>query len=652
MTTTDAAPKLEWYRVLGLDDLPEGRVTTVVAQERALALTHFDGAYAALDNRCPHQGGPLGEGSIEQRWLRCPSHGYDYDPRTGEPPGSFTDSATTMPVEVRADGIYVGMPPPAAHRTTISDILAETMSNWGVTHTFGMVGASNLGVGDALRRLEVDGRMTYIGVRHEGSAAFAASVYAKLTGRPAACLAIAGPGATNLMTGLWDAKMDRAPVLAITGQVRTQVMGPGAFQEIDLASAFEPLARFSQTVLTDSNHAQLVDLALKHAILERDVGHLIVPNEVQERPAPEGATPGGPAGRLSALDVAPPAVAIEQAAALIAGSKRPVLILGHGARFHTAGIVALAERLRAPLVTTFKAKGIVPDDHPLAAGVLGHSGTPVASWLMNEADLLIALGASFSDHTGISPHVPTIQVDLDPVALGRVHPVDVPVLGDIARTCELLGAAVGDTQTEDQAPQLAERWAIWRREKARREEDDLGGGVNSASVIAAMNRQVPRDAVIAVDVGDNTYSFGRYFESSGEQSIVMSGYLGSIGFAYPAAIGCWAAAPDRPIVAIAGDGGFGQYMAELTTAVKYQMPIKLVLINNSQLGRISREQREEVLPVWQTSLHNPDFAQYAELCGALGVRVTERGQLDAALEQAFAHDGPALVDVVTDQRLI
>ena len=135
------------------------------------------------------------------------------------------------------------MPPPAPHRTTIADILAETMSNWGVTHTFGMVGASNLGVGDALRRLEADGRMTYIGVRHEGSAAFAASAYAKLTGRPAACLAIAGPGATNLMTGLWDAKMDRAPVLAITGQVRTQVMGPGAFQEIDLASAFEPLAR-------------------------------------------------------------------------------------------------------------------------------------------------------------------------------------------------------------------------------------------------------------------------------------------------------------------------------------------------------------------------------------------------------------------------
>ena len=441
-------------------------------------------------------------------------------------------------------------------------------------------------------------------------------------------------------------------MLAITGQVRTQVMGPGAFQEIDLASAFERLARFSQTVLTDSDHAQLVDLALKHAILERDVGHLIVPNEVQERPAPEGATPGGPAGRLPALDVAPPAAAIEQAVALIARSRRPVLILGHGARFHSAGVQALAERLHAPLVTTFKAKGVVADDHPLAAGVLGHSGTPVASWFMNEVDLLIALGASFSHHTGIAPHVPTIQVDLDPVALGRVHPVDVPVLGDIACTCELLDAALGDVETEDQTPQVAERWAIWRREKARREQDDRGEGVNSASVVAAMNRHVPPDAVIAVDVGDNTYSFGRYFESSGEQSIVMSGYLGSIGFAYPAAIDCWAAAADRPIVAIAGDGGFGQYMAELTTAVKYAMPIKLVLINNSQLGRISREQREEVLAVWQTSLHNPDFARYAELCGALGVRVTERGQLDAALEQAFAHDGPALVDVVADQRLI
>ena len=623
----------------------------MVAADRPLALTHYEGRYVALDNRCPHQGGPLGQGSIEKGLLRCPWHGYDYDPLTGDTPPGFDDRVETFPVEQRSDGIYIGVPPQAPHATTVGDILVETIANWGVRHVFGMVGHSNLGVADAIRRAAADRRMTYIGIRHEGAAAFAASAYAKLTGRPAACFSIAGPGATNLMTGLWDAKVDRSPLLAITGQVDTQVLGPGTFQEVDLAAAFAPVARFSQTVLRDSRHAELASLAMKHAILERDVAHLIVPNEVQELPASEGAKPGTPDGRLPELAIAPPVAAIAEAQTRIRAAKRPLLVLGHGARFHTAKIIALAERLRAPMVTTFKAKGIVADDHPLAGGVLGRSGTPIASWLMNESDLLIVFGASFSNHTGIASYKPTIQVDFDPMGLGKFHGVDVPVLGEISRTCELLVDGLGEVEAEDQTSDVAERWAIWREEKARRAEDDRGRGVNSASVFAALTRLVPRNATIAVDVGDNTYSFGRYFESSGEQSVVMSGYLGSIGFALPAALGCWAAAPERPAVAIAGDGGFGQYLAELMTAVKYKAPIKLVLINNNELGKISREQSADMLPVWETSLVNPNFAEYAELCGAFGVRVTERSDLDDALERAFAHDGPALVEVLTDAAL-
>src|SRR4029079_18462978 len=168
---------------------------------------------------------------------------------------------------------------------------------------------------------------------------------------------------------------------------------------------------------------------------------------------------------------------------------------------------------------------------------------------------------------------------------------------------------------EDQRSQLAARWAIWRAEKESRAADDRGAGVNSASVFAAMQRQIPRDAVIAVDVGNHAYSFGRYFECA-EHTVLMSGYLGSIGFGYPAAMGAWAAAPERPIVAVTGDGGFAQYMAELTTAVKHGMNITHVLLNNGQLGKISKEQRAGEWDVWQTSLHNPDFAAYARNCGA------------------------------------
>src|SRR3954454_15837394 len=199
---------LLWHRVADVDELPEGRVKTVAAGHRSLALTHFDGRYGALSNRCPHQGGPLGEGTIEKGMLRCPWHGYDYCPLDGSSP--FGDTVASFPIEIRDDGVYVGIEPDPVHQATVTDLMVETMVNWGVTHVFGMVGHSNLGLADALRRQEEAGRLSYIGIRHEGAAACAASAYGKLTGRPAACLTIAGPGATNLLTGLWDAKVDRA----------------------------------------------------------------------------------------------------------------------------------------------------------------------------------------------------------------------------------------------------------------------------------------------------------------------------------------------------------------------------------------------------------------------------------------------------------
>jgi len=643
---------IRWHKVLeSRSELPAGRVTTVVAGHRSLALSHFEGRLCALEGRCPHQGGPLGEGSIENGWLRCPWHGWDYHPCTGRSPGAHGDALERFEVEEREDGVWVGVPEEAPRERTVGDALAETLVNWGVTHVFGMVGHSNLGLADALRVQEQRGALTFIGIRHEGAAAFACSGFAKLTGRPAACLSIAGPGATNLLTGLWDAKVDRAPVLALTGQVDTQVVGPGAFQECDLAAAFAPVAAFSKTVLPGSKHVELMNLALKHAVLERDVAHLIFPDEVQTLPAGD-APAGGPAGRVPRLEVAPPRASLEEALALLNRAVRPALVVGHGARFSMQPITALAERLRCPVLTTFKGKGLIPDDHPLAAGVLGRSGTPIASWCMNEADLLLVFGASFSNHTGISPKVPTIQVDLDPLALGRFHPIAVPVLGEIGVTCALLAAGLAEHPSRaDQRGDLAARWELWRAEKARRRADDRGRGLSSAALFEALTRLMPADAVIAVDVGNNTYSFGRYFECR-QQSILMSGYLGSIGFAFPAAMGAWCAAPGRKVVGISGDGGFGQYMAEFTTAVKYGMDITHVLLNNSELGKISKEQRAGRLDVWQTALHNPSFADFASSCGGLGIRVGAGSELDPALRRALAHRGPSLVEVLTDPELI
>ena len=381
-------------------------------------------------------------------------------------------------------------------------------------------------------------------------------------------------------------------------------------------------------MLRDSNPVELMNLACKNALLRRDVAHLIFPDEVQTLPAPEGAAAGGPDGRVHAARRSRrPRSRSTTRCGCCAARKRPVIIVGHGARFHMPAVIALAEQLGAPVITTFKAKGQIGDDHPLAAGVLGRSGTPVASWVMNEADLLLVLGASFSNHTGIYAGHPIIQVDFDPMQLGKFHPVEVPVWGEVGVVVDRAArrAARPARRPTTRRAQLAERWAIWRAEKASRAADDRGAGVNSASVFAAMERQIPDDAVIAVDVGNHAYSFGRYFECK-RHTVLMSGYLGSIGFGYPAAMGAWAAAPDRPIVAVTGDGGFAQYMAELTTAVKHGMNITHVLLNNGQLGKISKEQRAGEWEVWQTSLHNPDFSAFARNCGALGIRVTDRAR--------------------------
>ena len=320
--TNEKRVSLTWHRAAGKDDLPDGRVMTVAIDRgdsvKQVCLTHHEGAYAALENACPHQGGPLGEGSIECQddgacYLRCPWHGWEFDPLTGKPPGGYSDGLPTFPVEVREDGIYIGLEHEPDHVRTVTDVMAETAVNWGLTHVFGMVGHSNLGLADALRRRCEAGELAYIGVRHEGAAAFAASAFGKLTGRPAGCLTIAGPGATNLLTGCWDAKVDRAPLLALTGQVNQQVFGPGAFQELPLKEAFSAVADFSHLCLPGSDHAELMSLAVKNAMVNQNVAHIIFPDDVQTKPARDGAKAGTPEGRLAPMTITPARESIDKA---------------------------------------------------------------------------------------------------------------------------------------------------------------------------------------------------------------------------------------------------------------------------------------------------------------------------------------------------
>jgi thiamine pyrophosphate-dependent acetolactate synthase large subunit-like protein/nitrite reductase/ring-hydroxylating ferredoxin subunit len=645
--------KIIWHKVLDdKNELAEGRVMTVEAGHKQICLTHYKGTYHALTNACPHQGGPLGEGSIESGLLRCPWHGWDFSPCGGDSDG-FEDGLKSYKLKVEGKAVFVGIEKEPPHETTLSDVMVETMLNWGVDRVFGMVGHSNLGLADAFRRQEEKGNLKYIGIRHEGAASFAASAYGKLTGKPAACFAIAGPGSTNMFTGLWDAKVDRAPILALTGQVATQVVGTGNFQEVDLVRAFQTVAEFNHRVENQSKHSELMSLAIKHAILKRDVSHLTFPDQVQVIPAGEEKAQG-PEGRITSLSIAPPQESLEGALSLIKKASRPVIIAGHGARFHMDAITKLAEDLNCPVMTTFKAKGQISDLHPLGCGVLGRSGTPIASYFMNESDLLLVIGASFSNHTGIADKKPTIQIDYDPLTLSKFHEIDVAVYGEISRTIQLLleqKDSLLDTKI-NQRKEIEDRWKIWRVEKINRLKEDRGKGISSMVVFDAMTRMTPDNAIMCVDVGNNAYSFGRYFETK-DHTFLMSGYLGSIGFALPAAMGAWAAVGnDRPIVVVAGDGGICQYLAEITTAVKYNMPIKIIILNNNELGKITKEQYAGGWDKYATDLINPDFAQFATSCGATGIKVTEKNELEKGMKALFTHNGPGLIEIATDVKLI
>jgi pyruvate oxidase len=646
-----AEPPVQWHHIPDNELPEEGRVRAVVVDGRPVAVSKCGGRIGALSNRCPHQGGPLGDGSIERGLLRCPWHGYDYDPITGQPPAGFSDSVESYQVRAEPDGVMVALPRKETVQRSVADVVIETLVAHGVTAFFGMVGHSNLGLADALRRAEERGDIQFIGIRHEGAAAFAASAYGKLTGRPAACVAIAGPGSTNLLTGLYDAKLDGAPVIALSGQVPSSILGRGAFQDLDLTAAFADVAISTVTLNSASNHSELTALAVKHAVDGRGVAHLVLPDEVQVIPHTGPVTL--PTGRYSEHPPAPDPEALANARIMITAARRPVIVVGHGASSAVPDVIELAERLKAPMITTFKAKGLIPDTHPLAGGVLGRSGTPVASWLMNEADLLITMGASFAQHTGIAPYQPIIQIDDRTNAMGRFHAVAATVLGDAATTTQALlrQLAQAPSGALDQCSDVASRWELWREEKRRRATEDRGHGVPAAAVFEVLSRYLPGNALVTVDVGNHAYSLGRYLELAG-QRVAMSGYLGSIGFGYPAALGAALAFPEQPVVCVTGDGGFGQYAMEVTTAVRYQLPIKHLLLNNGGLGKISKEQLAANYPVWQTGLTNPDFAQFAELCGAQGRRVRQSGELEEALGWLFANEGPALVAIDQDPDLI
>ena len=638
---TTANDDLTWFDVGPVTMLSIDEVTVAKAGHHAVALSRTVDGWGAIANRCPHQGGPLGEGMIEGCWLICPWHGWEYDPRTGDTPGPFDDKVPSYSVEIRNDRVFVSVLEPQEHETTLMTQIVDRLIAGGIDTVFGMVGHSNLGFADALRTAEKGGDIRFIGIRHEGAAAFAASAYGKLTGRPAVCFAIAGPGATNLYTGMWDAKISNTPLLAITGQIPTKNLGTRAFQEVPLVKALGPAAGWSKR-LSASDTSKVATDMISFATTQHDVAHLVIPDDVQTLPpavdVPASAAAAPNRLLLTATDAA-------KIADLIAESQNPLFIVGRGGMRSSSQIMALAENVDAAVATTFPAKGCIPEDHPLATGVLGRSGTPVSAAMQTRSDLIVVFGGGMAPHTGITEKRPVVRIDTDPLAQRRnTHNVAVFAMADSGAAAEALVEACEPVDRPDLRLYLSDRWAWWRERKRQRRHVDADGRLTSAAVFHQLKGCIPHDAVVALDVGNTTYSFGRYFEADG-QRVVMSGWLGSIGYALPASLGAALAYPEKTVVAIAGDGGFGQYAMELATVAKYGLNVKVVLFSNDELGKITAEQELAGTHTWATSLKNPSWAGMATSLGLFGRRVATPDELATGMKDLFAHDGPGLLEI-------
>jgi thiamine pyrophosphate-dependent acetolactate synthase large subunit-like protein/nitrite reductase/ring-hydroxylating ferredoxin subunit len=632
---------LTWFRVADADAIAVGSVTVVQAGHFTLALSRTEDGWGAVSNRCPHQGGPLGEGLIEGQWLVCPWHGWEYDPKTGETPGPFDDRVECFPVEERDDGIHIGVKEPVVHDTTLMTQVVDELVEGGITAVFGIVGHSNLGLADAFRAAEKRGDLRFIGVRHEGAAAFAASSFGKLTGKPAVCFAIAGPGATNLYTGMWDAKLSNTPMLAITGQIPTKLLGTRAFQEVPLESAMGPVAGWSKRMSASDGPDVAADM-LNFATTQHDIAHLVIPDDVQTLPAADDVhVPIRPLeNRLS-----PTPQDVAEIARMIDGAENPLFVIGKGGAPQSADILVLAEHVDAAVATTFPAKGCVDESWPLSTGVLGRSGTPVSAAMQTRSDLIVVFGGGMAPHTGITPKRPVVRIDVDPLASRRNGAnVEVFAMADAGETATALTDATAAKDRPELREWLEARKAWWNERKRSRLGLDRDGRLTSAGIFTALERHIPHDAIVALDVGNSTYSFGRYFQANG-QRVAMSGWLGSIGYALPAAIGAAAAYPEKTIVGVAGDGGFGQYAMELATVALYGLNVKMLVLSNDELGKITAEQQLANTHVWATKLKNPSWANMATSLEMYGRRVETPADLDEGMAELFTTKGPGVLDI-------
>jgi pyruvate oxidase len=515
--------------------------------------------------------------------------------------------------------------------------------DWGVDHIYGMPGDSINTLIESIRK--VKDKIDFIQVRHEETGALAAASYAKLTGKLGVCMGIAGPGAIHLLNGLYDAKMDGAPVLAIAGQVETDLMGTDYFQEIDLASVFKDVAVYSQTIMSAEQLPAVLNQAIRTAYDKKGVAVLIIPDDIPKFEVESNALKT--TAFVSKSKVLPHEEDLQLASDILSNAKKPVILAGKGAGTAKDTLLTFAETLKAPIILSLPAKGIIPDEHPYNLGQLGLIGTKPATMAIEEADTLIMVGTSFPFVGYIPDNLKTIQIDYDPSQIGKRHPVDVGMAGDAKETLTKLLTMITPSSDPLFLETCLQSLQDWRAKLQQEAEDNQSVPIKPQFVVHELQKVAEDDAILSVDVGNVTVWFARYFNMT-NQKYIISSWLATLGCGLPGAIAAKIAYPNKQVIAICGDGGFQMMMNDFVTAVKYDLPMVVVILNNHKIAMIKFEQEVMGNAEFATNLVNPNYAKYAEICGGIGYRVEKPEELVPALKRAVQETKPCIIDVVVD----
>ncbi|MGI8693563.1 MAG: thiamine pyrophosphate-dependent enzyme [Geodermatophilaceae bacterium] len=536
-----------------------------------------------------------------------------------------------------------------------AETLVARLIDWGVDTIFGLPGDGINGLFEALRRHQ--DKLRFVLVHHEEAAAFMACAYAKTTGRLGVCIATSGPGGIHLLNGLYDAKLDHQPVLAITGMQETSLLGTGYQQEVHLERVFQDVAEYSVMISNPRHVASLVDMAVRTSLARRGVSHITFPNDIQGAPADadpyEHVTPARPPATAAVFLPAPGRPREEdlrRLADVLGAGEKVAILAGAGALHARAELLAVADLLGAPIVKTLSGKACVPDDSPFTTGGLGLLGTRPSEQLMQEIDTLLMVGTNypFTKHLPEPGSVRVVQIESDPVRAGNRMPTEAPVIGDAKEALAALAPLLTRKLDRSFLESCQAKMEGWRVQMSALENVDRDP-IAPQYLMSVVDRQATSDAILTCDSGTIATWAARHWTIRDGREFYLSGNLASMAPGLPYAIAAGLAHPGRQVIAFVGDGGFAMLMAEFLTAVRHRVPIKVIINNNGSYGQILWEQMALGFPEFGTRHDSvADYAPWARSCGAFGVKVTAAGDLDQAVRDALAYDGPALVDCNVD----